>query len=177
MWIYVIGTDREQIAYIIRVREALRSAQKEGTRRRGHTCGWSSPVSPAKLCRRSSPLAEVVAVTNGSPSAREGQREKEEDGGRKRKGGRDRPVFYICPGRHEKERTTPKQYFQLEPGNGMGWELSHYLFRNLLSHLFWRDSIFRWGTRINKFYCSKMDFLICGFRREHGTSSCLTMQR
>jgi hypothetical protein len=39
MWIYVIGTDREQIAYIIRVREALRSAQKEATRRGGHTCG------------------------------------------------------------------------------------------------------------------------------------------
>jgi hypothetical protein len=55
MWIYVIRTDREQIAYIIRVRGALRSAQKEGTRRSGHTCGWSSPVSPAKLCRRSSP--------------------------------------------------------------------------------------------------------------------------
>jgi hypothetical protein len=39
MWIHVIGTDREQIAYIIRVREALRSAQKEATRRGGHTCG------------------------------------------------------------------------------------------------------------------------------------------
>jgi hypothetical protein len=122
-------------------------------------------------------VPKVVAVTNGSPSAREGQREKEEDVGRKRKGVRDRPVFYICPGRHEKERTTAKQYFQLEPGNGMGWELSHYLFRNLLSHLFLRDSIFRWEHRINKFYCSKMDFLMCSFRWEHGTSSCLNMER